>query len=146
MKKIFLATFVFFGLVFVSHAQNTHKIGDKFGGGIIFDIDTTGNHGLIAAPADAELAGKDVLNWFNAKAACKYLELGGYNDWFLPDKDKLNLLYDKRDFVGGFSRGYYWSSSEAGNSAWARAFDGGFLINGFVRKTSPMYVRVVRAF
>ena len=38
-----------------------------------------------------------------------------YNDWFLPSKDELALMYDNKDKIGGFSNDYYWSSSEIDN-------------------------------
>ena len=38
---------------------------------------------------------------------------GKYNDWVLPSKDDLKLLYKKRTVIGGFVEdGTYWSSSE----------------------------------
>jgi len=40
----------------------THRVGDYFGGGIIFDVDTSGQHGLIAALAD-QSAG---VTWSNS--------------------------------------------------------------------------------
>jgi len=35
-----------------SRSQKSHKIGDQYGGGIIFYLDETEQHGLIAAPLD----------------------------------------------------------------------------------------------
>jgi hypothetical protein len=37
----------------------------------------------------------------------------GYNDWFLPSKDELYQLYLQKTIVGGFTKNFYWSSSEA---------------------------------
>ncbi|GHU35806.1 hypothetical protein FACS1894172_18060 [Spirochaetia bacterium] len=38
---------------------------------------------------------------------------GGYNDWFLPSVDELDLMYKnlKKQGKGGFSNDIYWSSS-----------------------------------
>ncbi len=38
--------------------EATHKIGEKFGGGIVFYVDATGEHGLIASPSDQKKAKK----------------------------------------------------------------------------------------
>jgi hypothetical protein len=42
------------------------------------------------------------------------LNFGEFNDWFLPSKDELDLMYQKlkRNEIGGFSDDWYWSSSE----------------------------------
>jgi hypothetical protein len=60
---------------------------------------------------------------------CIELEYGGINDWFLPSKDELNLMYVnlKRKNLGNFADELYWSSSEAGyimQYAWAGPGDG----------------------
>jgi len=45
----------------------------------------------------------------------------------LPSKDELNKLYLNKVDVGGFSTGYYWSSSEySANGAWGQNFDDGY--------------------
>lgn len=72
-----------------------------------------------------------------------------YDDWFLPSKDELNMMYKNLDekSLGGFSGDYYWSSSESGysTSAWSQYFffsgaQGHFYCN------STYSVRPVRAF
>ncbi len=38
--------------------------------------------------------------------------LNVFNDWFLPSKDELDLLFQQKSVVGGFASAHYWSSSE----------------------------------
>ena len=38
---------------------------------------------------------------------------GGFTDWYLPSLDELLKLYANRVAIGGFSSGWYWSSSES---------------------------------
>jgi hypothetical protein len=51
------------------------------------------------------------LNWYAAGVARDY-KGGEYNDWYLPSRDELNLLYTQKVMVGGFSNAYYWTSTE----------------------------------
>ena len=69
-----------------------------------------------------------------------------YDDWFLPSKDELNLLYLNNEAVGGFANNYYWSSTEAGSgAAWRQNFNNGSQFNnGSYSGTGR--VRAVRAF
>ena len=68
------------------------------------------------------------------------------SDWYLPSKDELNELFLKKDTVGGFSTGLYWSSSEyAATYAWDQDFLYGS--QGSTSKSSTsQYGRPVRAF
>ncbi len=66
----------------------THYVGEKWGGGIVFYIDSSGQHGLIAAEND--LPGK--YNPEKAKDACKILVLHGFRGWRLPGKEELKKL------------------------------------------------------
>jgi TolB-like protein len=82
-----------------------------------------------------------------AAQLCAALDAGGYKDWFLPDKDELNLMYRnlKAKGLGGFSNVYYWSSSEDYSSyAWYQSFDGGR--QNYNYRYSTLSVRAVRAF
>ncbi|NBK23838.1 MAG: PEGA domain-containing protein, partial [Spirochaetia bacterium] len=63
-----------------------------------------------------------------AARLCAEYRGGGYDDWFLPSKDELNLMYQnlKRNNLGGFSGDFYWSSSEYGAlDVWLQSFFGG---------------------
>jgi tetratricopeptide (TPR) repeat protein len=83
------------------------SIGAHHGGGIIFYIDGTGQHGLIAATAD-----QGTGNWDHAVQLCRDYRGGGYADWYMPSKDQLNTLYSQKELVGGFEDNLYSSSTE----------------------------------
>ena len=85
----------------------------------------------------------------SAAVYCSELVSGGQSDWFLPSRDELNLMYTNLHILvpplGGFSPGYYWSSSEyVGVFAWIQSFD--FGAQGDNYKDSTLFVRPVRAF
>ena len=72
---------------------------------------------------------------------------GDLSDWFVPSKSELELMYQnlaKRN-VGGFSTGYYWSSSayEYGR-AWNQPFSENEAFDG--NKDGKFAVRPIRAF
>ncbi|OAD92046.1 hypothetical protein A7A78_09875 [Aequorivita soesokkakensis] len=120
------------------------KIGDEFQGGIVFYIDATNEHGLIAATEDQSsgaiwgcpettdpIANQRDIGFGNANTnaivnncaevntsakICSELILNGYDDWFLPTVHELELLYHNRNLVGGFSSTNYSSSSEGKNN------------------------------
>lgn len=127
------------GIAYGNQVTFSFSVGTKYGGGVVFYIDGTGTHGLIAAETDqsnsapwgcqgkqiyytSELLGLGMGNtkWIvnNCQTAgiaarlCDNLSLNGYNDWYLPSLDELILLYTNRTLIGGFSNYYYWSSTE----------------------------------
>jgi hypothetical protein len=93
-----------------------------------------------------------------AAEVCVELFAGGYNDWFLPSKDELNMMYTnlKEKRLGGFGNGYYWSSSETDtNYAWIQDFSNGdqwgehyYLqsINDHISKKYANNIRAIRQF
>jgi hypothetical protein len=117
-----------------------YYLGMPFGGGKIFYIDSTGEHGLIAATEDQGfapwgckgtlIAGTQIgvgsgqsntttiINGCSssntAAAVCANLVLNGYDDWFLPSLAELWILKTNQNYVGGFYPGeaHYWSSTE----------------------------------
>ncbi|GHU23801.1 hypothetical protein FACS1894172_16930 [Spirochaetia bacterium] len=85
-----------------------------------------------------------------AAALCATFNINGYNNWFLPSKDELNLMYEnlKKKGLGNFTDDWYWSSSEDGNHshAWGQSFIDGCQGNYTKGECYTGYVRAVRAF
>ena len=148
-------------------------IGQSYQGGKIFWLDSTGQHGLIAATAD-QIQG---IQWDNgsntitnavrdgigagiynteriianestgnyAAQICANYQGGDYGDWYLPSKYELNLLYLQRVAVGGFTSAYYRSSTESNiSTAWAQSFLYG--TQNATNMSWTNYVRAIRAF
>lgn len=74
-----------------------------------------------------------------------------YDDWFLPSKEELALLYQnlKRatPSLGGFSDSMYWSSSEgssAATEAWSQHFGNGTVSS--LGRSLILRIRAIRAF
>lgn len=93
--------------------------------------------------------GPDKSNEYAVKLCYDY-EKNGYDDWFLPSRDELNLMYEVLHLngIGSFSDYYYWSSSEYNNGAdyaWSQTFSNGSLYNNFDRDTG-LNIRLCRAF
>ncbi len=73
------------------------------GGGIVFFVDDSGFHGLEAKTKDEGEA-----DWPRAFQLARTHGDG----WHLPTLDELLRLYQRKEIVGGFKDGFYWSSSE----------------------------------
>lgn len=153
--------------------DGTHYIGESLGGGIVFYIDGTGQHGLISATADQSSGANSgcYMTYIGgtltaigsgqnntliilgscgepgiAALICYDLVLNGYDDWFLPSKDELNEMYLQKNVIGGFSNAYYLSSSEFDDifETWAQDFTDGY--QTWWNRLVPARVRAVRAF
>jgi hypothetical protein len=93
-------------------------IGMSYAGGLVFHIDSTGQHGMVCAPFDqsngapfgcngsfgtsqnfgAGLSNTALLvtgcpTLGTAAQICNDLILNGYNDWFLPSASEVNYFY-----------------------------------------------------
>lgn len=83
-----------------------------------------------------------------AARKCLDYEYRGYDDWYLPSKDELNLMYENlhRNGLGSFADySYSWSSSvDSARSAWGQFFDNGNQYNS--SRDIDGRVRPVRAF
>ncbi|AOS84212.1 hypothetical protein BIU88_08755 [Chlorobaculum limnaeum] len=119
------------------------EIGQRYAGGVVFNVDESGRHGLVAATRD--LPGNN-YDWQQAKEACGRFVHNGYSDWYLPSKWELSELYKHKWVVGGFADDSYWSSTEvSAHYAWLQYFvDGGQTY--FSKGSDNFRVRPVRAF
>jgi hypothetical protein len=88
------------------------------------------NKPVYTTPDDAP----DLFSWNDAGNYCSTLHEFGHDDWRLPDKRELAVLYDNRKvgaLNGTFNKtggpaGWYWSSSESGGGqAWVLRFTNG---------------------
>jgi hypothetical protein len=82
-----------------------------------------------------------------AAELCDALSVGGYDDWFLPGRDELNLIYTNlhKSGLGEFVNPWYWSSSQYdADYSWALYFSSGS--QGLNYKYHTYSVRAVRAF
>ena len=89
---------------------------------------------LFAAPTDAAVTMKfnEAAQYAKKLNKEKYL---GHNDWRVPTKDELNLLYQNREkgalsgtfnLTGSYPAGWYWSSAPYGDvGAWCQNFGDG---------------------
>jgi len=83
-----------------------------------------------------------------AAKVCDNLNINGYEDWFLPSKDELYLLYDNlyNNDIGNLQSKLYWSSTEISDYA-AESLDfsdGHWWYNE--AKDDANYVRAIRSF
>jgi hypothetical protein len=157
---------------------NKHHIGDFYQGGIIFYIEPGGKNGLIASltdiSEDVEWSGNSnltgaassydglantslivsILGAGNYAAQnCSGYSIEGFDDWYLPSKDELNLLFKAKYIINkaltgnasaqALTKDTYWTSTE-------RNADEAYLIEfgrtKIVAKTTPAGVRAIRAF
>ncbi len=82
-----------------------------------------------------------------AATYCSELVQGGYDDWSLPSRDELNLMYQNLHTkgLGGFSDSYYWASSEYdGINVWYQNFEKG--TQYVLSRDWDLYVRPIRYF
>lgn len=154
-------------------------IGDLYEGGIIFYVDPEGEHGLIATLSDLEtdfpwgtsgqVTGAEsfydgVLNTSaivtdqglgNAAYACDTLTAGGFDDWYLPSLDELQLLFrsgyminkilesDGDDGTMPLGSDHYWTSTE-------QDADNAYLLQygnaAVFPKETEVSIRAIRAF
>ncbi len=148
-------------------------VGQNYQGGVVFYVDGSGQHGLIAAPVDQAVDDSWSESWLvtgatgvdigtgqsnttaiiaahgdsdsYAAKTCNDLELNGYSDWYLPSKEELSMMYANADLIGVFAATYYWSSTEYDNDdAWYENFGGGGPT--IWNKYGSNHVRAIRSF
>lgn len=154
-------------------------IGDLYEGGVIFYVDPEGEHGLIATLSDLEtdfpwgtsgqVSGAESFydgatnttaivadqGVGNAAYACDTLTAGGFDDWYLPSLDELQLLFrsgyvidkildsDGDDGTMPLGSDHYWTSTE-------QDADNAYLLQygnaAVFPKETEAFIRAIRAF
>jgi hypothetical protein len=114
-------------------AKTEPQIGDRIADGTVYagSSPDTGK-AMYATPGDAKLT--YIFNQAQKYAA--KLDAHGHQDWRVPTKGELNVLYNNRAAIGGFdesgsnSAGWYWSSSPYDKDfGWAQRFSDGTQID-----------------
>jgi len=108
---------------------------------------TTGATSLTDGAANtATLDGlSDAGSPHQAAKLCANLSVHGHDDWYLPAKDELNVLYTNRAAIGGFdtSGSWYRASTESGsNYAAIQRFSTGGQVDNI--KSNSFLIRCVR--
>ena len=109
---------------------------------------------------DDGVANCNLINDENHPAVdfCRSLTIGGFDDWYLPSRDELHMLYRnlgprrkntpglfREDAAEAFETDWYWSSTENASyvgSAWIVGFSSGY--QGLNDKILNYAVRAVR--
>lgn len=143
-RKLNFFALLFIGTLFITACSSSDdnpketlsfEIGQEYQGGIIFYLDNSGEHGLIALQNDLGTAewgcsanempiaqghtigtGKTntqaIVDYCNedvfAAKLCADLVQNGYDDWYLPSIDELGLVYEHRVQIGGFANEETW--------------------------------------
>jgi hypothetical protein len=135
--------------VLTQSTASAFAVGQYYGGGIIFYIDASGQHGLIASSsiigsalwgcygtmtgAQSNDVGSGFANTNTILAHCPERPIaasiardyngGGYTDWFLPSANEFGQMCINLGFAAFESDHLYWTSSECGApEAWSRMF------------------------
>ncbi|MCK9422379.1 MAG: DUF1566 domain-containing protein [Bacteroidales bacterium] len=167
--------YIFDGVGWLKINTSTYYLGQHVGGGVVFYLDPSGQHGLIASETDLPdyyLYGcdTDTIPGANgtalgtgatntaailavcptpgiAASVCDTLTTGGFTDWFLPSVDELDSVYVHQSIIGGFAPFWYWSSTEQSiPGAWIVEFDIEPPNVGWTSKNSYLNVRCIRKF
>ena len=134
--------------VIFTTVNSIYSIGSYSQGGQIFYIEDSGEHGLVTSydlgclnwgcqgilvgasgitNGTGQFNTTSIINGCSARITagciCNNLIVGGYNDWYLPSKDEICLLYQERNHMYYLNSEIYWSSTEINSSsAWAQNF------------------------
>lgn len=161
-------------LLAVENISREDFYGMSYQGGILFDLDEDGLHGLIISPevkinnasltfgggstylgtslTDGKANTELILEHYGtetptAAKACVDYTNDGYADWFLPAKEQWELIYSRRDYIENISPyGNFSSSSEYSPTYPDRnwVFMGNRMSN--IDKSNSSSVRAIRAF
>jgi cytochrome c peroxidase len=112
-------------------SAQTLTIGDKMPDGSIYAGVSSANKPIYVTAEDAPMS----MDFNEAAKYAKNLDAHGHQDWRLPTKAELNVLYQNRkkgalkgtfNLTGSHTPGWYWSSTPAdSHRAWGQRFSDG---------------------
>lgn len=150
-----------------------YTVGQTYGGGVIFYLDESGEHGLVVATDDIGQVPWSYVNTATdatdtaigtgrsntdkiveqlgpsdyAAYLCSIAAMNGYDDWYLPSSEELKQLYSQRGRLPSSLnlRDLYWSSTESssGTAYFLRLNTGEIQIGD---KPAVSFVRAIRSF
>jgi len=127
MKINFLILMTLCVLVFSycsKQPAKTYEIGEEAFGGIVIQIDATGEHGLVVAKKD-QVTTSPSMNYYESLDVIASFNEGG-EGWRMPNKDELITMYSMKHSIGNFRNSIYWSSTKSGSLNYAIFFGNGF--------------------
>ncbi len=95
------------------------------------EINKDANYGSANTDAIVAITSPDQGGYHPAARYCDKLDYGGYDDWHLPNRYELNLMYTNRLVLPGLDKRsisgiWYWSSTENATAyAWIQRFYNG---------------------
>jgi hypothetical protein len=118
------------------------KIGDRMPDGTVYaGISAATDEPMYATPNDAPFT----YTFNQARDYAAKLDVHGHQDWRVPTKSELNVLFQNRAAIGGFdesgshpARFYLSSSHLSDNHAWGQRFSDGDQFNYFKHYVSSL--------
>lgn len=160
-------------LSFTTCTTPIYTIGQAVGGGIVFYVDCSGQHGLIAATADQGSAmwgcsgttfntspnyGTGAANTAAILAGCATRPIaaslassytgGGFTDWYLPSSAEMVLMMNQRTVLGlGYALTYI-TSTDNGSTTVASCYyyTGSVYATSATKNYATVYIRAIRSF
>ena len=143
MKKISLIFMTLMLFSFVTNAQTKRTVGEKFGGGVVISVAADGLTGVIAETQDQGVCDWDAINALIANPASHSEKGKAFNNWRLPTREELALMYAQKKALG-ISGGNYWSSTTGKGRVSTQNFSTGKVT--VIAKTEKNSIRSVRNF
>ncbi|MBR2282579.1 MAG: chitobiase/beta-hexosaminidase C-terminal domain-containing protein [Spirochaetales bacterium] len=132
------------GYFFGYYRHSSNESNDSVGTDTKIGSGATNTDSLVDAMGDNAYYHEDTSSAYAARL-CSILEYAGFDDWFLPSKDELNLIYANLNIDCFDNDVEYWSSTEgAGNYAWYQNLSSGK--QGLSNRYEENRILPVRAF
>lgn len=124
------------------NSNTSLTVGQSYQGGIIVNIDESGQHGYIMSIEDLGMT-----DWYKANDLCNNYSYDGYDDWSLPSIEVLREIYNLKNQISNFQENWYWSGNEDYNDN-NLAIHLGFISGDemSVPKQHGKFVRAIRKF